>query len=119
MYFPSDDPYWRWAPNHGSILIITVIFIWLGLLACTFLFLQSAFVWSVLKRRYGDLNQYNVLNNDEEEDEEDNHEQNGKSNSHQLKPLKSNNGNAIVHVDDDESDSQIEFEQSPRYSSKI
>ncbi len=118
LYFPSDDPYWRWTPNHGSILIITVIFIWLGLLACIFLFLQSVLVWSILKRRYGDLNQYGVFNADEE-DEEDNHEQNGKSNNDQLKSLKTNNGNALVHVDEEESDSQIEFEQSSRYSSKI
>jgi hypothetical protein len=71
-----------------------------------------------LKRRYGDLNQYGVFNADEE-DEEDNHEQNGKSNNDQLKSLKTNNGNALVHVDEEESDSQIEFEQSSRYSSKI
>jgi hypothetical protein len=33
--------------------------------------------------------------------------------------LITNNGNTIVHLDDDENDSQIEFEQWPQYSSKI
>ncbi len=113
LYFPSDDPYWRWTPNHGSILLLTVLFIWLALFACIFLFIQSALIWSILKRRYRDLNYYSVLRNDDK-DEDDN-----ESNNHQLKSLKTNNGNTTVHLDDDESDSQIEFERSPQYSSKI
>ncbi len=113
LYFPSDDPYWRWTPNHGSILLLTVLFIWLGLFACIFLFIQSALIWSILKRRYGDLNHYSVLRNDDK-DEDDN-----ETNNHQLKSLITNNGNTIVHLDDDENDSQIEFEQWPQYSSKI
>lgn len=112
LYFPSDDPYWRWTPNHGSILLITVLFIWLAIFACIFVFIQSALIWWILKRRYGDLNCYNVLRNDDE-DEKDDNETNDKSNNHQLKSLITNNGNTIVHLDDDESDSQIEFEQSP------
>jgi hypothetical protein len=74
-------------------------------------------MWSILKRRYRDLNRYSVLSNDE--DEEDDNETHDKSNNHQLKSLKSNNGNATIHLDDDESDSQVEFEQSPHYSSRI
>lgn len=70
----------------------------------------------------GDVNHYSVLNNDEEEEDVDPdaiHEQNSKSNDHPLKALKTNNGNTIVHLDDDDSDSQIEFEQSQPYSSRI
>ncbi len=118
LYFPSDDPYWNWAPNHASILLITVLFIWLGLFACIFLFIQSALIWSILKRRYGDLNRYNALNN-EDDDQEDDNERIEKSNNHQLKSLITDNGNTTVHLDDNESDDQIEFEQSPQYSSKI
>ena len=78
-------------------------------------------VWSILKRRLGDVNHYCVLNNDEEEDDDPIaiHEQNSKSDNHPLKALKTNNGNTTVHLDDDDSDSQIEFEQSQPYSSKI
>lgn len=106
LYFPSNDPYWRWPPNHDSVLIITVLFIWLGLLVCIFLFIQTAIVWFMLKRRYGDLNHYSVLN-----DDDDNHRiENGTN--HQLELLKRTNGNGITHMgnhDDDDSDSQIEF----------
>jgi hypothetical protein len=120
LYFPSNDPYWRWAPGHKSILMITVLFIWLGFSVCIFLFLQSVLVWLILKRYYGNLIHYSVLK-DVDEDEEDVHEGNGKFNNNRSKSLKTNNGNTIVHFDDDddESDSQVEFEQSPRYSSKI
>jgi hypothetical protein len=59
------------------------------------------------------LNCYSVLKNDDK-DEDDN-----ETNNHQLKSLITNNGNTIVHLDDDESDSQIEFEQSSQYSSKV
>jgi hypothetical protein len=118
LFFPSNDPYWRWAPNHGSILIITVIFIWLAILVCIFLVIQSAIVWSILKRRHRDLNHYSVLNDDEDENESRMHN----SDKYQLKSLKTTNGNGIINIDnhqDDDSDSQIEFEQSQQYSSKI
>ena len=115
LYFPSDDPYWKWSPTHGQILIITVLFIWLGLLICIFLLVQSAVVWSILKRRYRDFDRYSVLNDggNDDDGEEIIH-----SNNHKLQPLKANNGNATIHIDDD-SDSQIEFEQQQQYSSKI
>ncbi|UJR36005.1 hypothetical protein I4U23_028744 [Adineta vaga] len=135
LYFPSNDPYWRWTETHGNILLITVLFIWLGLLVCIFLFLQSAFVWSVLKRRYQGFNHYSVLNEEEEEDgggDDDDDDvldkETGtviKSNNHKLKLLKPKNGNAIINIDNhenDDSDSQIEFEQQQQqqqYSSKI
>ncbi len=51
------------------------------------------------------MNCYSVLKNDDK-DEDDN-----ETNNHQLKSLITNNGNTIVHLDDDENDSQIEFEQ--------
>lgn len=113
LYFPSPDPYWQWSPNHGSILIITVIFIWLTILCFMFLVIQTAIVWSILKRRHRDSNHYSVLN-DEDDDEQRN---GGVSNNHQLKSIKTTNGNGI-HENDD-SDSQIEFEQTRPYSSKI
>ena len=98
--------------------MITVLFIWLGLLACIFLFIQSAMIWAILRRRHRDLNRYSVL--DEEEEEEDlESEQMEKTNNHQMKSLKTNNGNTTVHLDEEDSDSQIEFEQSQPYSSKI
>ncbi len=117
LYFPSTDPYWTWTPSHGSILLITVLFIWLGLSVCLFLFIQSAIVWSILKRRHRDLNRYSALNDD---DEDDQIIENG--NNHQLKSMKTTNGNGIINMDnheEDDSDSQIEFEQSRQYSSKI
>jgi hypothetical protein len=101
-----------WSPTHGHILIITVLFIWLALFVCIFLFIQSTIVWSILKRRYRDLNRYSVLNDDDD----------GDLNNHQLKSMKTNNGNASVSMcnhEDEESDSQIEFEQLTPYSSKI
>jgi hypothetical protein len=118
LYFPSTDPYWTWTPSHGSILLITVLFIWLGLSVCLFLFIQSAIVWSILKRRHRDLNRYSALNDDDDED--DQRIENG--NNHQLKSMKTTNGNGIINMDnheEDDSDSQIEFEQSRQYSSKI
>ncbi|CAF0923186.1 unnamed protein product [Adineta steineri] len=127
LYFPSDDPYWLWSPSHGHILIITVLFIWLGLLASIFVLIQSAIVWSILKRRYRDFDRYSVLNDDDDdEDEDDVLDNNGgiiKSNNHRLKPFKTtSNGNATINLnqhENDDSDSQIEFEQRQKYSSKI
>jgi len=116
LFFPSNDPYWVWSPTHGHILLITVLFIWLGILICIFLSIQSAIVWSILKRRYQDINHYSVLNDD------DDGEDNEKSNNHRLKSLTTNNGNATINMndhEDEESDSQVEFEQSQQYSSKI
>jgi hypothetical protein len=92
-------------------------------LACIFLFVQSTIVWSVLKRRYRDLDRYSVLNDDDDDDDViDNHEGFENSNNHQLKPFKTSNGNATINIDrneDGDSDSQIEFEQRQHYSSKI
>ncbi|CAF0729437.1 unnamed protein product [Rotaria sordida] len=123
LYFPSNDPYWLWAPTHGSILILTVIFVWLGLLICMFLFIQSALVWSILRRRYRNLARYSALNGDDgDNDETDTEEKIENSNTHQLKSFKTNNGNAIINIDnhaDDNSDSQIEFEQQQKYTSTI
>ncbi|CAF1138165.1 unnamed protein product [Adineta ricciae] len=124
LYFPSDDPYWKWTASHGHILIITVIFIWLGLLSCIFLFLQSAFVWAVLRRKRHEFNRYSVLNEENDDnDEDDVLSEDGdvvvKSNNHKLKPLKGRNGNSIIDLNDHEntdSDSQIEFEQRKQYS---
>jgi len=112
LFFPSADPYWVWAPNHGSILILTVMFVWLAIFVCIFLVIQSAIVWSILKRRHRDFNHYSVLNDDDEDEQ-----RNGISNNHQLKSIKTTNENGI-HENDD-SDSQIEFEQTGPYSSKI
>jgi len=130
LYFPSDDPYWRWLPGHKSILLITVMFIWLALVICVFLFIQSAIVWSILKRRYGDMEDYTALNNHEEEEEEDDDDQvfvesrakSRTSNNHQLRSMKPSNGQTTtvqMHHQDDDSDSQIEFDQRQPYSSKI
>jgi hypothetical protein len=114
LFFPSDDPYWRWTPNHGHILMITVLFIWLSLLIGIFLLLQSSIVWFILKRRYRDLDRYSVLNDDDDDDEGIHNN----SNNHQLKSLEASNGKATINIDED-SDSQIEFEQRQQYSSKI
>ena len=100
------------------------MFIWLGLLSCIFLFLQSAFVWAVLRRKHREFNRYSVLNEeDDDDDEDDTLDGDGdvivKSNNHKLKPLKGRNGNAIIDLNDHEntdSDSQIEFEQRQQYS---
>lgn len=124
LYYPSDDPYWRWTPSHGQILIITVMFIWLGLLSCAFFFLQSTVVWFILKRRYRDLHDYGVLNEDDDElDDETNLEiRNHHSNNHALKSLKPTNGQATINVEHQnelDSESEIEFDQRRPHSSKI
>ncbi|CAF3002187.1 unnamed protein product [Rotaria socialis] len=123
LYFPSDDPYWIWSASHGNILIITVMFIWLGILSIVFLLLQSLFVWKLLKRRYGSLSEYSMINNNDDDDEIVHEEGRENSNNHQLKPYKTNNGNTSIHVNNDDdgggdSDSQIEFEQQ-KFTSKI
>jgi len=120
LYFPSADPYWTWSPSHGSILLLTVLFIWLGLFACMFLCIQTAIVWSILKRRHRDLNRYSVLNDDDDDDEDDQRIENG--NNHRLKSFKTTNGTGIINMnnhEENDSDSQIEFEQPRQYSSKI
>ena len=135
LYFPSDDPYWRWLPGHKSILIITAMFIWLALIVCMFLFVQSTLVWAILKRRYGDTEDYHALNDLEEEDDDDddqvfvdNRTKSHTSNNHRLKAMKSSNGQTTnnhsttavqMHHHDEDSDSQIEFDQRQPYSSKI
>ncbi len=81
LYFPSDDPYWTWSPSHGHMLLITVIFIWIAVGVCIFLFLQSSIVCYILKQRYSD-NENDIYNeqivsnnsvhiNDSEDDEND------------------------------------------------
>lgn len=135
LYFPSSDPYWRWLPGHKSILMITVIFIWLALFICIFLFVQTALIWSILKRRHADLEDYNTLNNLEEEEEEVEQEDDDQvfiesrsksktSNNHRLKSMKPANGHKTtttvqMHQHDEDSDSQIEFDQRQAHSSKI
>ncbi|CAF1437375.1 unnamed protein product [Adineta steineri] len=52
LYFPSNDPYWIWSPSHGHILLITVIFIWISLAICIFLFLQSTIIWTTEHKEY-------------------------------------------------------------------
>jgi len=114
LYFPSTDPYWVWPQGHTSILLITVMFVWFALFVCIFLFLQSALIWSILKRRYRDFNEYDLLEND------DDVRANGKTDNHRMKSLKPTNGSATINFnDDDDSDSQLEFEQSNLFSSKI
>jgi hypothetical protein len=74
------------------------LFIWLSLLSGIFLFIQSAIVWSILKRRHRDFNRYSVLNEDDDDDEIDVEERTQNSNNHQLKSLKTNNGNAAINL---------------------
>ncbi|CAF2479101.1 unnamed protein product [Rotaria sp. Silwood2] len=122
LYFPSNDSYWIWSATHGHLLILTVMFIWFGILACVFLFIQSALVWSILKRRYRELARYSALNENDNDDEIDHEETLENSNNHQLKPFKTDNGNTIINIDnheEDDSDSQIEFEQQRKHTSKI
>ena len=102
-----------------------MIFVWLALLVCIFLSLQSALVWFVLKRRYRELHRYGPLADDDVDDRSANEGDYEQANNHPLKSLKPQNGHAMIDVvnhgnnDDADSDSQIEFEQRKQYSSKI
>jgi hypothetical protein len=78
------------------MLLITVIFIWIALVTCIILFLQSAIVWFILKRRYLHIDRYDELN-DEQISENS---------------IKCSN-------DDDGNDNQIELEQRQQYCSRL
>lgn len=52
LYFPSNNPYWIWLPSHGNLLLLTTLFVWIVLITFIILFLQSTFVWSILKRKH-------------------------------------------------------------------
>lgn len=111
------------------------MFIWLALLVCMFLFVQSTLVWAILKRRYGEMEDYRALNDLEEEEDDDDDDQvfvdsrvkSHTSNNLRLKAMKPSNGQATtttttavqMHHHDEDSDSQIEFDQRQPYSSKI
>lgn len=97
------------------------MFVGFTFVATAFLMIQSLIVWKILKRRYGDLLEYNALEDYDEDDEMINGERHEASNNHQLKPYKSNNGNAVINMnnhEDDESGSEIEFERQT-FTSKI
>lgn len=56
------------------------------------------------------------------DDDDDDEQRNGISDNHQLKSIKTTNGNGINNLnnhENDDSDSQIEFEQTQLHSSKI
>lgn len=104
------------------------MFIWLALIIVIFLFIQTAIVWSILKRRYADMEHYDVLDNVEEDDDDndqvfvESRSRQVASNHHPLKSLKGHNGQTTVqmhHHDDPDSDSEIEFDQRQPHSSKI
>ncbi len=71
------------------MLLITVIFIWIALVICIFLFLQSSLVWYILKRKYSDeiYNEQTI----------------------------SNSTIQISDNEDDDNDNQIEFEREEQY----
>ncbi|CAF1087452.1 unnamed protein product [Rotaria sordida] len=80
LYFPSNDPYWIWLPSHEHILLITVIFVWIALMTCIVLFLQSILVWYILKRRYSHYDNEEMIPNSiihisDNEDSDDNNSQ--------------------------------------------
>ncbi|UJR10053.1 hypothetical protein I4U23_014275 [Adineta vaga] len=73
LYFPSNDPYWIWSPTHKHLLLLTAIFGWIALSICIFLFIQSMFIWSILKQKYLNIdNTKQMIRTSIDDDSEDN-----------------------------------------------
>lgn len=85
LYFPSSDPYWIWSVSHGHILILTVIFVWVAIGICLFLFIQSSIIWYLLKQKRTDndifdkelvtKNSIDINDSEDDDDDDDNDSQ--------------------------------------------